>query len=168
MRQFAAIITILVLVFAVTGVCADDTATPRVTTTVKASDPGKPYTSVIIDVSGLGLLKSMSPHIRNTDGSEVWGTLPKMNEKEYSFVTKHGIVAYAKTLDEAVQNKRAGLNPMVITAVGVGGGNTFGDPIISNWDAELLKSENAKGGFLATFNVIFVYGSSGDAVARTN
>lgn len=164
MVRLAVIIALLVFVPVIYGICSDDTAATAINSTAKASEPGKPYTSVIIDVSGLGLQRSMSPRIRNADGSEVWGTLSKMTDKDFDFISDHGLVAYAKTVDEAVKNSRAGLNPMVIQAIGVEG-NAHGEAKISNQDAELLKSEDAKGGFLAKYSVIFVNGQSNNTMA---
>lgn len=114
--------------------------------------PDKPYTSVIIDATGLKLDRCMSPKIRRTDGSEVWGTV----SVDYDYVEDHGIVAYAKNMEEAKKNQRAGANPMIIKATGLSGGNFRSDPVISNADADLLLKEDAKGKFLGKFNVIFV------------
>jgi|YNPNPStandDraft_1061719.scaffolds.fasta_scaffold00001_52 hypothetical protein len=118
----------------------------------KPSDEGKPYTSVIIDASNYRLDRCMSPKIRRSDGSEVWGTV----KVDLDFVEEHGIVAYARTLDEARKNPRCGSNPLVIKAIDVGGGKFYSDPVISNPDAKILLDEDAKSGFLKRFNVIFV------------
>lgn len=116
------------------------------------SQPDKPYTSVIIDATGYKLDRCMSPKIRKTDGSEVWGTV----KVDVDYVEEHGIVGYAKSIDEARKCPRAGSNPMVIQAIGLAGGNFHSDPVVSNADAELLLKEDAKGDFLSKFNVIFV------------
>jgi hypothetical protein len=118
----------------------------------KPSEPGKPYTSIIIDATGLGLERCMSPKIRRTDGSEVWGTV----KVDPDFVEEHGIVGYAKTLDEARKSDRCGANPMIIKATAIAGGAFHSDPVISNADADLLLVENKLGKFLDKFNVIFI------------
>ena len=118
----------------------------------KPSEPGKPYTSVIIDATGLGLERCMSPKIRRANGSEVWGTV----KVDPDFVEEHGIVAYAKTLDEAKKSDRCGSNPMIIKAVAVAGGAFHSDPVIRDADADLLLAENKLGKFLDRFDVIFV------------
>lgn len=123
------------------------------TRTAKPSGPGAPYTSVIIDASGLNLQRSMSPKIRQMDGSEVWGTV----KVDYDFIEDHGIVAFATSMDDAKKNSRCGSNPMIISAFKVVGPNSS-DPAISKEDAELLLAENGKGKFLDKFNVIFVKG----------
>lgn len=117
-----------------------------------ASLPGRPYTSLIIDSTGCKIDRCMSPKIRKLDGSEVWGTV----KADYDFVQDHGIVAYATSLKEAKANARCGDNPLVIHAIGRAGGKFYSDPVISDADASLLMDENAKGGFLERFNVIFV------------
>lgn len=116
------------------------------------SQPDKPYTSVIIDTTGYKLDRCMSPKIRRGDGSEVWGTV----SVDIDFVEEHGIVGYAKSMDEARKSQRVGSNPMVIKATGIAGGNFRSDPVISDADAELLMKEDAKGKFLGKFNVIFI------------
>lgn len=118
----------------------------------RPSEPGRPYTSVIVDAGGLKLDRSMSPKIRRVSGAEVWGTVSVSIE----FVEDHGIVAYTKTLDEAMKNPRCGLNPVVIKALDRAGGKFLCDPVICDADASLLLAENAKGKFLDKFNVIFV------------
>lgn len=111
-----------------------------------------PYTSLIINTTGYKLERCMSPKIRRTDGSEVWGTV----KADWDFVQDHGIVAYTTTLDGAVKNRRAGTNPLVIKAIGRSGGKFNSDPVISDADAELILAEDSKSGFLSKFNVIFV------------
>ena len=126
-------------------------AGPNVASAV-ASEPGKPYTSLIIDSTGCKIDRCMSPKIRKLDGDEVWGTV----KADYDFVQDHGIVAYATSLKEAKANSRCGANPLVIHAIGRAGGKFYSDPVISDADAELLLDENGKAGFLDRFCVIFV------------
>lgn len=130
----------------------DEAAPAPPVASAKPSEPGKPYTSVIIDATGLGLERCMSPRIRRANGSEVWGTV----KVDLEFVEEHGIVAYATTLDEANKSDRCGSNPMIIKAVAVAGGAFHSDPVISDADADLLLTENKLGKFLDKFNVIFV------------
>ncbi len=120
--------------------------------TAMPSESGRPYTSVIIDTLGLQLDRCMSPKIRRFDGSEVWGTV----SVDLDFVENVGIVGYATSIEAAKTNPRCGSNPMIIKAIGRAGGNFKSDPVISNPDADLLLSENAKGKFLEKFNVIII------------
>ena len=155
MRYIAVLICVLFLC-AVVGASAhceaDATPTKPPAASAKPSEPGKPYTSVIIDASGLGLDRCMSPKIRRANGSEVWGTV----KVDLDFVEDHGIVAYAMSLDEAKKNDRCGSNPMIITATARAGGEFRSDPVISDADADLLLAENKFGKFLDKFRVIFV------------
>lgn len=131
---------------------ASETARADQPVLASPSEPGKPYTSVIIDATGLNLERCMSPKIRRADGTEVWGTV----KVDTDFVEDHGLVAYSTSLEDAKKNPRCGLNPMVIKATDIAGGKFGSDPVIANADADLLFAENAKGSFLEKFNVIFV------------
>jgi hypothetical protein len=113
---------------------------------------GDHYTGIIIDTRGLGVERSMSPLVRKTDGSEVWGRL----DINLDFVIEKGIVGYARSLEEARENSRAGSNPLIIRAVGRAGGKFNSDAVVTDEDAVLLQAINAKGGILDKCNVIFV------------
>lgn len=117
----------------------------------KPSEPGKPYTSLIIDASGFNLNRCMSPKIKQTDGTEVWGTV----KVDMDFLEDHGIVAYAKSIEDAKKSDRCGSNPMIVKALSVEG-KTDSDPVIAPEDARLLIEENSKGKFLDKFDVIFI------------
>ena len=116
------------------------------------SEPGKPYTGLIIDASGYKIDRCMSPKIRKADGSEVWGSV----NASYDLILDRGIVAYATSLADARKNSRVGSNPMIIRATGRAGGRFYCDPVIADEDAALLLSENGKSGFLDKYNVLFV------------
>jgi len=120
----------------------------------KAAAPSvsKPYTGLIIDCRGYKLDRCMSPKIRTSDGDEVWGTV----KADPDTVIERGIVSYTTNLIDARKNPRAGANPLVIRATGRAGGRFYSDPVISDADAELLIAEDAKGGFLDKFNVVFI------------
>ena len=152
MRNFMLLLVLFLgLIIPACAEQATDQASPSAAS-AKPSEPGKPYTSVIIDTLGFKLDRCMSPKIRRVDGTEVWGTV----KVDYDFLADHGIVAYVGTMDEAMKNPRCGTNPMIIKASGISGGNFKSDPVLSNEDATLLLSEDGKGGFFAKFNVIFV------------
>ncbi|MCC6443012.1 MAG: hypothetical protein IT210_06075, partial [Armatimonadetes bacterium] len=93
-------------------------------------DQDGPYTSAIIDTRGYGVLPCMSPKIRRPNGSEVWGTV----KVDPNYVIEHGIVVYARNLDEARRNKRAGDNPLILRAIGRAGTSSLADPVLSNED----------------------------------
>lgn len=109
------------------------------------------FTSLIVDAAGLGLERCMSPKIVRGDGSEVWGTM----RVDADFVLDDGLVSYARSMDAARQSGRCGANPLVVTATSVAGtGKT--DPVVTDADAGLISSENAKSKFLDKCKVIFV------------
>lgn len=132
------------------SVASADSAIPTPAAFRKAKEA--PYTSVIIDTLGMGVVRSMSPKILRTDGSEVWGTV----KVDYDFVADYGIVAYARTLGEAYANPRAGSNPLVLRALRRGPSAFKCDVVLSDDDADYLLAENARAGFLKEFRVIFL------------
>lgn len=131
---------------------------PVVTKPVAQSAPTAPqvasntYTSVIIDTRGLGIRPAMSPKIRRQDGSEVWGTVNASRE----FVIEQGIVVYAKTLEEAKANRRAGNNPLILRAIGYAKTPGRCDPVLSDNDVRLLLTANEASGFLNEYRVVFI------------
>ncbi len=129
-----------------------DAQAPDVMAMAKPSQPGKPYTGVIIDCTGYSIQRAMSPKIRKKDGSEVWGTV-KMN---HDMVLEKGILGYATSLEDAKKLPRAGSNPLVVRATGRAGGRFYCDAVISNGDAEVMLYENGKSQFLDNYNVVFV------------
>ena len=110
------------------------------------------YTGVIIDARGRGVERSMSPKIRRTDGSEIWGTLSVAPD----FVIENGITSYAHSVAEARRNGRVGSNPLVLRAQGRYGEKFKTDALLSEADAETLLSADARDNFLSEFHVIFV------------
>lgn len=134
-------------------------ALPVVTKPVGQSAPvpvtpsaGNAYTSVIIDTRGLGIRPAMSPKIRRQDGTEVWGTVNASTD----FVIEQGIVAYAKSLEEAKAHKRAGNHPLILRAVGYAKTPGRCDPVLSDNDVRLLLTANDNSSFLNEYRVIFV------------
>ena len=120
------------------------------------SQPGKPYTSLIVDATGLELDRSVTPKIVRFDNKAVWGESQVISD----FAIEHGVVAYVRTLDEAKQNNRAGQNPLVIKARASSGGLIVSDLVLSDADADLLVAEDKIGQFLDKFNVIFIQDKS--------
>lgn len=131
---------------------------PVVTKAAEQPAPAPPqvasntYTGVIIDTRGLGIRPAMSPKIRRQDGSEVWGTVNASQE----FVIEQGIVVYAKTLEEAKANRRAGSNPLILRAIGYAKTPGRCDPVLSDNDVRLLLTANEASRFLDEYRVIFV------------
>jgi hypothetical protein len=72
------------------------------------------------------------------------------------FAIEQGIVAYAKTLEEAKANRRAGSNPLIVRAIGYAKSPGRTDPVLSDNDVRLLLTANENSGFLNECRVIFV------------
>lgn len=134
------------------GAAAQTSSDSAKASLAKPSEPGKPYTSVIIDTTGFDLQRCMSPKVRKPDGSEVWGTI----KVDYDVVEEKGIVGYAVSLEDAKKNSRCGSNPLILQAVAIYGGKRDSDPVIAAEDAKLLLAENEKSHFLDNLNVIFL------------
>lgn len=130
----------------------DKSTSVTTTTIVTPVEPSKEFTGLIVDCSGYKIDRCMSPKIRKTDGTEVWGTV-KVN---FDTLQDKGIVAYATSMAEAKKNARAGGNPLIIRASGRAGGRFYSDAVITESDAQVLMDENGKSHFLDEFNVIFV------------
>jgi hypothetical protein len=113
------------------------------------------YTSLVVDATGLKLVRSMCPKIRRSDGSEIWGTLKNLTDKDYDFLLDNGLVAYVSTLQEAFGNVRCGSKPLVVKALSTST-PTHSDVVVSDDDAVRILNENSKSKFLEKFNVIFV------------
>ena len=111
-----------------------------------------PFTSLVVDTLGLKVDRAMSPKIRRADGSEVWGTV----KVDHDFVADHGVVVYARSVEDAKKNARAGANPLVVKAIDRAGGQFHCDAVINDADAKLILDENAKTKFLDGYKVVFV------------
>lgn len=124
-----------------------DTKSPTV-----AAGASGPFTSLIIDCTGLEIRRAMSPKIRRSSGDEVWGSVVV----DPNLLQERGIVAYAANLNDAKRNSRAGASPLLVKAVGRAGDKFMCDPVVSDADAERILQENAATHFLDKFDVIFV------------
>ncbi|MBI2302316.1 MAG: SUMF1/EgtB/PvdO family nonheme iron enzyme [Armatimonadetes bacterium] len=116
------------------------------TATVK--DPDRPVTGVIVDGRGFRLMASMNPALVRADGSVVWSAKNAPPE----FVVEHGVVGWVTS---PAQGKRAGNNPMTITAIGKHG-SFDSDPILNNADAAKLLAADKQDHFLAKYAVVIV------------
>lgn len=107
------------------------------------------YTGLIVDVRGLNLTPALSPRVLDDRGQEVYGA---------SFVTRdyaarHGVAGYAKDLEGARRDERAGPNPLLVKGAGAAGTNRT-DVVLSAEDAG--KVRGAGSGLLNQGKVIFV------------
>lgn len=115
-----------------------------------ASDPG-PFTSVIVDCRGLRVSAVMSPKLYDTTGREIYGTVRV--SPDYAIET--GIVAYPRSMAEALRGSRAGAHPLIVRAVRVADKHRF-NPVISLEDADRILAANSRDGFLPRTAVIFL------------
>lgn len=120
-----------------------------------APDPAPPqpeaYTGLIIDARGCHLDRSMTPRIRLMDGSVLWAG----EDAPVDFAIENGVVAYARTLEEARQLPRAGVHPLVVRAVAAYKDAFHSDPVLRDEDAQTLRP-HLSDGFMRRFNVVFV------------
>jgi hypothetical protein len=109
------------------------------------------YTGVIFDAQTLTFTPSASVKILDEDGREVYGSAYVAKD----WADKHGIVSYAKTLEQAKTNQRVAGNPLVIKAVRVTGANNK-DLVISNDDARRVRDLAKHLNFLDAAKVVIV------------
>lgn len=122
-----------------------------------------PFTSLIVDARGFGVPQALSPKIRKHNGDEVYGTPRDRSDP----AIRDGLVAYAATLEAARESDRCGRNPLLIQAIGRGGGRSMCDVMISDDDAKLVVTENAVSEFLKQHSVIFVVDPPGSALSES-
>lgn len=113
------------------------------------------YTGVIIDASGLDLVPTFAPVIYDENGRVVYG----MSNVDRKFAISHGMVEYARDLNQVCVNSRAGANPLVVKAVGVRGGRVATNKVnvvVSAQDADKILLANQNTGMLNQCAVVFV------------
>ena len=111
------------------------------------------YTGVIIDASGLGLEPTFSPVIYDDGGRVVYG----VENLQYDAVISEGMVGYSQSIGEGAE--RAGMNPLVVKAVEVRGGNNSANKVnvvVSVEDADKILMANESNGILRQCAVVFV------------
>lgn len=106
------------------------------------------YTGVVIDCRGFHVQPVMSPVIKNSHGTKIYGH--KNIDPDY--VIEYGMADYADSMSQA---SRAGSNPLVIRAERMDDFDST--PIISVADANKILSENELSGFLEKTAVVFLY-----------
>jgi len=109
------------------------------------------YTGLIFDAQSLTFTPSGSVKILDEDGREVYGSAYVAKD----WADKHGIVSYAKSLDQAKANERVAGNPLVIKAVTVTGPNNK-DLVISNDDARRVRDLAKHLNFLDAAKVVII------------
>jgi hypothetical protein len=129
--------------------------TPPKETKVEPVEVSEAYTGVIIDCQGLGAQPAMSPSIMDTAGGEIYLGKQDLGESFADFVIEHGIVAYAKSKDEARKIDRVGRNPLLLRASKITG-KFKADAVLDNASAQKLLGADDKSKLLANAKVVFV------------
>lgn len=116
-------------------------------------DPSKSavFTGLIVDAKGLGLRPALAPKVLDENGVEIYGS----GRVSRDYALQIGVVGYEKDLNRARANERVTNNPMVIKAVGVSGTHKA-DVVISNRDAEMIRSASQNLNFLQQCKVMLI------------
>jgi len=130
-------------------------------TTVPPIRQQGPFTSLIVDARGFGVPQAMCPKIRKLNGDQVYGGVPSKSDP----AVLEGLVSYARTPEGARSSDRCGSNPLIVAAIGRGGGRSMCDVIVSDETARLIARENSVGRFLDERRVIFVVDPPGSALS---
>lgn len=111
-----------------------------------------PYTGLIVDGSGLNVFPAMSPNVLDPAGKNVYGFIKCDSET----VIDYGIVAYARSIDQAKANARAGTNPLIVKGIQKSG-SFDADIVISAADAQRVIDATRQYDFLSRLKVVFIY-----------
>ncbi len=109
------------------------------------------YTGIVIDARGIQARPAMLPRIFDEDGREVYG----LANVDREYAEKQGISSYARDLTIAQSNQRVGANPITVKALRTNGAGKS-DVIISNADAQKIRSSAESASFLNQCKVIIV------------
>ena len=109
------------------------------------------YTGLIVDATGLGARPALAPKIIDQNNMEIYGT----GSVSRDYALQIGVVGYEKDINRARGNERVTNNPMVIKAVGVSGSHKA-DVVISNRDAEMIRSASQNLNFLQQCKVMII------------
>ena len=135
MKKVLSVALFMIFILSVPGLCLAQTV----------------YTGLIFDAQSLTFTPSGSVKILDEDGREVYGSAYVSKD----WADKHGIVSYAKSLDQAKANPRVAGNPLVIKAVRVTGPNNK-DLVISNDDARRVRDLAKNLNFLDAAKVVII------------
>ncbi len=115
--------------------------------------PAYSYTGLIIDAHGLDIRPTMSPKIFDEEGTEIYGTVEVCPE----FVIEKGILGYANSIKEAIDEDIVGEHPLIVRALRLDDDPINGNLIISEEDGKLIITENMINGFLYDYKVAIVW-----------
>ena len=104
------------------------------------------YTGLVVDVTGLPLVRAMSPVIYDDTGRPIYGHTNLIPD----YVVSHGMIDYMCTPEDIraidLGQSRAGVSPIVVKALGLRDHDV--NIIISQADADRILAANAQGNFL--------------------
>lgn len=104
------------------------------------------YTGLVIDATGLPLVRAMSPVIYDDTGRAIYGHVNLIPE----YVVSYGMMDYITTPEDLraleLGQSRAGSMPIVVKAIGLRDHNV--NIIIRQSDADKILAANAQGNFL--------------------
>lgn len=104
------------------------------------------YTGLIIDTTGLPLVRAMSPVIYDETGRLIYGHTNLITD----YVVSKGMMDYLCTPEDLrdldLGQSRAGINPISVKAIGLRDHNV--NIVISQADADLILAANAQNNFL--------------------
>ena len=106
------------------------------------------YTGLVVDCRGLELQPVMSPVIKNTNGTKIYGH----KNLDIDKVISMGMADY---IDDPENVDRAGTNPLVVKAQAVENFNS--NPVVAIPDSNRILIENHATQFLKDLNVVFLF-----------
>ncbi|MBN1662103.1 MAG: LPP20 family lipoprotein [Deltaproteobacteria bacterium] len=109
------------------------------------------YTGMVVDARGLQARPAMAPKIIDENGKEVYGSMNV--DREYA--VQQGVSGYARDLTAAQSNARVTNNPVSLKGLKTEGPGRS-DIVISNADAELIRSSEGNVAFLKKCRVMIV------------
>ena len=109
------------------------------------------FSGLVFDCRGLKLKPAISPKIIDESGNEIYGSA--FVSKDWAI--KYGMVGYSKDIKDAAKLERLGDKPGLVKAVRASGENLT-DIIISNKDAEEIRSAAKNLKFLSECRVVLV------------
>ena len=106
------------------------------------------YTGLVVDCRGLGLEPVMSPVIKNSNGTKIYGH----KNLDYDRIIREGMAAY---VDDPENADRAGSNPLVVKAQALENFNS--NPVVAIPDSNRILIENYATHFLKDLKVVFLF-----------
>ena len=108
-------------------------------------------TGIVVDARGIQARPAMLPRIFDEDGKQVYGSA----NGDIEYAIKEGMSGYSRDLTTAQSNQRVGANPITVKALRSSGPGKS-DIIVSNADAQKVRSSAVRASFLKQYKVIIV------------